>query len=328
MESARPKISVLIPVYNVEKTLARCLDSVVSQSLRDIEIICVDDASPDGSAQILRQYSERDSRLKIISKARNEGLMMARKTGYRAARGEFLFFLDSDDYLTPDSLARMYEACEKEGADLAVADYYFERPNGLRTYTSKTALLDDNPETFLKTMTQGRTSCTVWGLLFSASLFDGHEYVTFMNQSFSEDRILLLQVLKNVRRVALVRYPALVYVLNSCAMTRNRLSDEKLVSQLKALAWCRDYAQETEALRIPARVHYARYLSFFVESGYPLGLIYEAVPGNREILSYSSLKNLLGVRLALHTRLSASSRLYQRTASKMRLVLRRIIKRF
>lgn len=95
------KISVIIPVYNVEKYLSRCLDSVLRQSLREIEVICVDDCTPDGSAAIINSYVQRDSRVKAIHKAQNEGPMKARESGYDMACGEYLFFCDGDDLLPP-----------------------------------------------------------------------------------------------------------------------------------------------------------------------------------------------------------------------------------
>ena len=120
------KVSVLVPVYNVEQWLPRCLDSILGQTLRDIEVVCVDDASPDNSAAILADYAARDPRVRIITKTANEGLMMARKTGYTNARGQYFFFCDSDDYLPPDALESLYHAAKTENLDIAVGERYLE----------------------------------------------------------------------------------------------------------------------------------------------------------------------------------------------------------
>ena len=88
------KVSIIIPVYNAEKYLKRCLDSVLSQTLKDIEIICVNDGSTDNSIQILKEYG---SKIKVINQE-NQGLSVARNTGLKEAKGEFVAFLDSDDY--------------------------------------------------------------------------------------------------------------------------------------------------------------------------------------------------------------------------------------
>lgn len=94
----QPLISVIIPVYNVEKYLAQCLDSVIGQTYENLEIICVNDGSVDGSLGILREYERKDSRIKVIDK-KNEGVSIARNTGLDAAKGEYVHFLDSDDYI-------------------------------------------------------------------------------------------------------------------------------------------------------------------------------------------------------------------------------------
>ena len=95
-----PKVSIIIPGYNVEPFLARCLDSVVGQTLRGIEIICVDDGSPDRSIDILNRYAAQDDRIRVISQE-NRGLGGARNRGFDAATGEFILFVDSDDWTDP-----------------------------------------------------------------------------------------------------------------------------------------------------------------------------------------------------------------------------------
>ena len=106
MTSQTPRISVIIPVYNAETWLPRCLDSVINQSFRDIEILCVNDGSTDHSAQILREYAAKDSRI-IVLEQENSGAGAARNRGILAARGEFISFVDSDDKLLPDAYARL-----------------------------------------------------------------------------------------------------------------------------------------------------------------------------------------------------------------------------
>lgn len=117
-EQTNIKISVIIPVYNVEEYLEECLDSVISQTLKEIEIICVNDGSPDNSLSILNRYAQRDNRIKVITQV-NGGLSVARNSGLREATGEYVYFLDSDDYLARnEALAIMYEASSKEKIDI------------------------------------------------------------------------------------------------------------------------------------------------------------------------------------------------------------------
>lgn len=111
------KISVVIPVYKVEAYLPECLDSVVNQTYRDMEIILVEDASPDGCGAICDSYGEKDGRVRVIHREKNGGLAAARNTGMELATGEYLFFADSDDWLAEDTLERLLQGMKKYGAD-------------------------------------------------------------------------------------------------------------------------------------------------------------------------------------------------------------------
>lgn len=114
-----PKVSVVIPVYNVEKYLGECLDSVLRQTLNEIEIICVDDGSTDGSAAILQKYAAADPRIRLISQA-NAGLSAARNAGMDAATGKYIYFLDSDDYISADAMEKCFSICERDDLDQLV----------------------------------------------------------------------------------------------------------------------------------------------------------------------------------------------------------------
>ncbi|MBQ3366885.1 MAG: glycosyltransferase family 2 protein [Acidaminococcaceae bacterium] len=112
-----PKISVLIPVHNTELFLANCLKSVISQTLNEIEIICVEDASEDHSGLVLKRYAEKDSRIRIIWHNKNEGTHKARKDAVLVARGKYIMFLDSDDELFPNACEVAYNAIESNNTD-------------------------------------------------------------------------------------------------------------------------------------------------------------------------------------------------------------------
>ena len=116
-ENQRPLISVIVPVYNVEPWLRECLDSIINQTLRDIEIICVNDGSTDGSPGILREYAEKDGRIRIIDQE-NSGLSEARNAGARAAAGKYLYFMDSDDILVLSALELCSERMEQRSLEL------------------------------------------------------------------------------------------------------------------------------------------------------------------------------------------------------------------
>ncbi|MBQ7251389.1 MAG: glycosyltransferase family 2 protein [Kiritimatiellae bacterium] len=116
--ASRPKVSILLAVFNAETTLRQCLDSALAQTVRDIEIVCVDDGSADGSPAILAEYAARDPRVKVVRQA-NAGTMGARKTGIERARGDWCAFLDPDDWLEPDACELLLARAGAAGADVA-----------------------------------------------------------------------------------------------------------------------------------------------------------------------------------------------------------------
>ena len=112
------KVSVIVPVYKTQQYLRRCLDSIVGQTLRDIEIICVNDGSPDDSGRILEEYAARDKRIKILTQE-NQGLAAARNNGMKISAGEYVGFLDSDDMVSLDFYERLYNLAKKHDADIS-----------------------------------------------------------------------------------------------------------------------------------------------------------------------------------------------------------------
>lgn len=113
------EISVIIPVYNIQQHLRECLDSVLGQSYPHLQVICVDDGSTDESPAILAQYAQKDPRVQVI-RQQNAGPGAARNTGLEAATGEYVIFLDSDDWFEPDFLEKMVDTAVREGADVAI----------------------------------------------------------------------------------------------------------------------------------------------------------------------------------------------------------------
>ena len=117
-----PKISVIIPVYNVGKVLPRCLDSLIGQTFRDWEAICVDDGSRDSSPGILDAYARRDARFRVVHK-RNAGVSEARNDAVALAEGEYMLFLDSDDFLHPQTMEICLYMAERDGSDMVAYTY-------------------------------------------------------------------------------------------------------------------------------------------------------------------------------------------------------------
>ncbi len=129
MKKNNPTISVIVPVYNAEKYLKTCLNSIVNQTYPNLEIICVNDGSPDNSLEILKSYSKKDSRIKLINQ-KNQGLSGARNSGLKIATGDFITFVDSDDEINLKMLEEMLNILENTHADIATCSFKETFPNG------------------------------------------------------------------------------------------------------------------------------------------------------------------------------------------------------
>lgn len=127
---AKSLLSVIVPVYNVEAYLSKCLDSILTQSFTNFEVICVNDGSTDGSLNILTEYAQKDSRIRVISQ-KNGGLVNARKTGAKYASGDYVLCIDSDDWIEATYFEELMEAMEGTGADIVIADLYYVTGSGI-----------------------------------------------------------------------------------------------------------------------------------------------------------------------------------------------------
>ena len=118
---SKVKISVIIPVYNTEEHLRECLDSIINQTIKEIEIICINDSSTDNSPDILREYAQKDERIHIITKKTNNGAASARNTGMDHAKGEYIGFVDSDDWIELDMYEKLYENAKTHNSDIVMS---------------------------------------------------------------------------------------------------------------------------------------------------------------------------------------------------------------
>lgn len=160
------KVSVIVPVYNVAQFIGRCAESVFSQTLDEMEVIFVDDASPDNSIAILEsvleRYPGRKSQVRIVRHTHNRGLPAARNTGLGYASGEYVFHWDSDDYADPDMLESLYRTASEEGADIVWCDWYLTFAHNER-YMKQPSY--GSPVEALKGMMSGSMKYNVWNKL-------------------------------------------------------------------------------------------------------------------------------------------------------------------
>lgn len=227
-----PKISIIVPVFNAEASLRKCVDSATAQSYADVEIILVDDGSPDRSGDICDAYAAGDPRISVIHQP-NSGVSTARNNGIAAARGEYLLFLDSDDYLEKDACKKLVGALMTGGADIAACGNYFESPKGSRvpvpfflpagTY-DKRDIMDE----IVRPMIVDRTSEMaldgfIWRYLFSRSIIVGNG-ISFSG-AYLEDELFLLEYLCCSSKLAVVQEYLYCYFNNPESATKRYMKD-------------------------------------------------------------------------------------------------------
>lgn len=227
------KVSIIVPVYNVEKYLRECLDSLIGQTLKDIEIITINDGSPDNSLQILEEYAAKDARVKVINQ-KNAGLSAARNRGMEAACGEYVAFIDSDDWVDVDFCERLYDAAIREKADIAAGEIISCSENGKcgggvsrcgdKVFNSLKEkwhyLLDDGAH------------CYVCNKIYKRELLLGKK-LFFAEGKTYEDILWSPLVLKNLGRAVLVSGVSYYYRYNPSSITRSFEANESFIQNYK-----------------------------------------------------------------------------------------------
>ena len=202
------KISVVIPVYNVERYLDRCLQSVVNQTYTNLQILLVDDGSTDGSGRLAEQWASRDARIVVLHKP-NGGLSDARNYAMRYAEGEYWAFVDSDDFIRPQMMEGLLKACLQHEAQIAVCDMEYLYDDGRRDLASggdvTVGQLRQHPELI-------RINNSACNKLFAASLFDE---VRFPKAMWYEDLATVPMLCMRAQRMVKVNEPYYVYYQRS-----------------------------------------------------------------------------------------------------------------
>ena len=269
MKNAEDLVSVIIPVYNVKPYLRMCADSVFAQTFRNLEIIFVDDGSTDGSGEICDELALQDPRVRVIHQE-NGGLSDARNTGIGASTGSFLYFLDSDDAISPVTMAHLWTACVRTRADVAIGDHIrFSEdkvPEERRTFSSEALSTEEAIRRML--LNQGYTN-TAWGKLFRRELW---ENIRFPKGLLNEDLAVIYDVMVNVRKTAVVRDALYFYRVRKGSIMTSRIGERNLPLLDTSERVTNMIIEHYPSLRGPAIrlqvVLYMRFLSDLLETDY------------------------------------------------------------
>ncbi|UTA68669.1 glycosyltransferase [Emticicia sp. 21SJ11W-3] len=227
-----PKVSIIVPIYNVEKYLHRCMDSLLNQTLQDIEIILVNDGSPDNSPKLCEEYRLLDSRIKVVHKE-NGGLGFARNSGIEVSSGEFLAFVDSDDYVDVFMFERLYYTAKSLNFDTVFCGFNrvssnqkitpvreVETTQVFETRESILGLLFDMIGAEPNFPADRKFEMSVWHAIYSKQLIDNYKIKFYSEREFiSEDIIFHIDYLQKNSRIAIIPDPLYFYCANEVSLS-------------------------------------------------------------------------------------------------------------
>jgi len=225
-----PKVSIIVPIYNAEKYLNRCIDSILNQEYEDFELLLMDDGSKDSSARICDSY-KTDSRVRVIHKE-NSGVSDTRNLALSEAKGEYIQFLDSDDWITPDATKLFVEQAEKNGCDLVIADFY-------RVVGDRVAQKGDidttepmTPAEFAEGMMGNPADFyygVLWNKLFKREIIEKYKIRMNPDISWCEDFMFNLEYIAHCSKICALQSPIYYYVKRKGSLVSQGMSITKTV---------------------------------------------------------------------------------------------------
>lgn len=237
-------VSVIVPVYNSASYLSRCLDSVISQTYVDIEVVLVDDGSTDDSGEICDRYAEKDARVCVYHQ-KNQGASIARKDGIIKAKGEWLSFVDSDDIVEIDYIERLFDAVKQFGTKMATCDQnqHKEGINILINKSSPSKLLGEKElhQRFFHYQFWG-----FWGKIYHRSVFDN---IYFPQYTINEDYVVMAQLFDRYKQMAYVPIGLYHYIIHGESLSHQKLSSRMFDEYYNKL-WAVDFYKKKNPVYI------------------------------------------------------------------------------
>lgn len=277
-----PKVSVVIPCYNAEKFAEPCLETLLAQSLQDLEFIFVDDGSTDATANILDSFKQRDPRVRVIHQE-NKCLGGARNTGIEAAQGEYIGFLDVDDQLVPRYYELLYEAARKHDADVAWGNLKIFPPNMPEEYAvffPEERLVEDKSELIKEKSNHVVTK------IYRRHLFN-NKSLLFPEGRFYEDVFFSLPMLFTANKIVLVPEADYLYRYITTSITRRKQTAELQRQRYESLVFLRNFI-ENHGFPVPKHLRKIRKRNYKIGKAsmlkirdygrYTLYLLFDAIP--------------------------------------------------
>lgn len=243
-----PKISVIVSVYNTEKYIEKCLDSLFNQTYSNIEIVVINDCSTDGSLKILKKYAKKHDNMILIENKENRGLSYSRNVGLEKATGEYIGYIDSDDYVDPTYYEQMMKAIKKEKSEIAIADMKIVYEDGsFPDYVSKGC----NGEVNTLNIIKNGLAASACNKLFKREIIEKYK---FSEGKLNEDLAVILPSIVAAKKISYVENNNYYYVQHTGSIQNSRFSDRRfdifygVELTLKRIKGCKNYAKISQAI--------------------------------------------------------------------------------
>lgn len=321
MSVQKIEISIIIPVYNAEKYIGRCIESIQKQSFSNFEVILVNDCSQDNSVEIIRKYMQGDERIKLIDKLQNEGSMLARETGYKKAQGHYVIFNDADDALIDNALQLLYNKISSTEADIVLAGCYYITDGGSKRFIPRGPVGEIDTETAQKMLLTQQLKTYLCGAIYKQKLFNT-AYESFKHLTICEDRMLLIQILENSKKIIVINDPVFLYYQNMASSSQSNFNDRKLHYAMFAYDWCYNYFEQKDKFPQERRYFYIRQINYFLESGITMKRLRHASQWIDRRYNRREAVAAFGFGGALHSFMLSHCRLYCRCCHAGRILIR------
>lgn len=242
------KISVIVPVYNVEQYLPQCLDSIINQTYKNLEIICVDDGSPDNSGKILDEYAKKDKRIKVIHQE-NQGVSVARNTGLDNATGEYIGFVDPDDWIEANYYETLIHSAKENNADVVQCGYktYCDKIDKVVVWKKTIAT---NFKNIIKNLKRGY----VWNKLWKAELIQKNN-LRFYPGIYMEDLLLSIKSANHMSLFSIISYAGYCYRIRNNSSTndiskKQKIKNDRYTCCLEAIAYAKECRRTTNEINV------------------------------------------------------------------------------
>ena len=242
-------VSVIIPIYNSEKYLKKTLDSILNQTFKDLEVICINDCSTDNSPEILKEYSSNDKKIKLMNLHQNIGAARSRNIGIESAKGKYIYFLDSDDYIDKNYLECMVDKLERENCDIALNLSILNEINGSSLPYKHPSMPVINPDgEFIDSVTAiHEAPCFIWARMYRKSFLQEHN-LRFIDTQADD---VVFNTITNIycEKTFIFYGGSYHYTVNETGMTgKMELDNTKDINHIKAHSIIYDYLMEHNML--------------------------------------------------------------------------------